>query len=392
MNRKISLSLTICLMALTAAVTFILTLSFSRKKFNETVTEVDRLAEKYQLLDELDAKVQQEYYKEVPEQDVLNGMLEGYVYGLGDKYSAYRSASEYAAFEDNNAGVYIGIGMTVRKTDSGDAEIISVSENGSAEKSGIEPGDILIAVNGTPVRDDFVEAITMIDGDVGTTVVLTVRKYDSGNEKSYTVTRAKIDEITVSYEMLDNHIGYIQIKKFRSVSASQFSSAMNTLLEKGAEGFIFDVRNNGGGVLSALESMVDPLLPEGELAFATDRNGNSTAILRSDAEYNQYPLVILVNGGSASASELFACVLRDYAGAVLVGEKTYGKGVMQTTFPLSSGAVTLTTATYETGITPCYHGIGLEPDVLSVQSDEPEDSQLEDAQKTMLSMIMESAA
>lgn len=392
-NRKISLSLTVCLMALTAAVTFVLTLSFSQKRFNQTVSEVDRLAQKYQLLDELDAKIQQEYYTDIPEQDVINGMLEGYVDGLGDKYSAYRSATEYAAYEDNNAGVYTGVGMSVRKLESGEAEIVSVTPDGSAEKAGIETGDILISVDGTLLTDGYAEAIKLIEGEVGTTVTLTVRKHDSGNEKSYTVTRAKIEETTVEFKMLENHIGYIRIKKFRTVSVTQFSNAMTELREKGAEQFIFDVRNNGGGVVSALESMVDPLLPEGELAFATDKHGNSTTILKSDAEQLEVPMVILVNGNSASAAELFACVLRDYAGAKLVGEKTFGKGIMQTTFPLSTGAVTLTTATYETGITPCYHGIGLEPDVLSIPAeDSEEDTQLTDAINTLLAQQNADAA
>ena len=385
MNKKISLSMTISLMALTAALTFILTLSFSQRKFNEKISEVDRLSGKYQLLDELDAKVQEEYYQDVPEDDVISGMLAGYVSGLGDKYSTYRSAEQFAAYEDNNAGVYTGIGISVIRLDSGEAEIVSVTENGSAEKAGIQAGDILVAVEDVLVAENYSDAIALIDGDVGTTVSLRIRKADSGNEQTLSVMRAKIDETTVHYEMLDRHIGYIQITKFRSVSVTQFSNALNDLLGQGAVGFVFDVRNNGGGVLSALEEMVDPLLPEGDLAFAYDKHGNATTILTSDAEQLEIPMVILVNGNSASAAELFACVLRDYAGAELVGEKTFGKGIMQTTFALSSGAVTLTTATYETGITPCYHGIGLEPDVLSVpETDAETDTQLEDAVETLL--------
>lgn len=384
-NKKISLSMTISLMALTATVTFILTLSFAQKKFNRSVSEVDRLSEKYQLLDELDAKIREEYYTDIPEQDVINGMLEGYVDGLGDKYSVYRGAEDYAAYEDNNAGVYTGIGISVHKTESGEAEIVSVSENGSAEKEGIEVGDILVAVDGMKLTDGYAEAIDKISGEVGTTVTLLVRKGSSGSEKSYTVTRAKIDEVTVQSEMLEHHIGYIRITKFRTVSVAQFSNALNDLRAKGAEAFVFDVRSNGGGVLAALEAMVDPLLPAGELAFATTKDGESTTILESDAEQLEIPMAILVNGGTASAAELFACVLRDYAGAKLVGEKTFGKGIMQTTFALSSGAVTLTTATYETGVTPCYHGIGLEPDVLSVLADDAEtDTQLDDAVNLLL--------
>ena len=154
------------------------------------------------------------------------------------------------------------------------------------------------------------------------------------------------------------------------MTVSQFENARQDLLKQGAKAFIFDVRNNGGGLLSALEKMVDPLLPEGELAFSYDRDGNASTILTSDSHCEKMPYVILVNGGTASASELFACVLRDYADAVLVGEKTFGKGIMQSTFELSGGGITLTTATYATGKTPCYHEIGLEPDVLALPDPE----------------------
>lgn len=362
---KISLGTVLSLMTLTAAATFVITLSASKNAFNKKITEIDRLADKYERLDELDTKVRDAFYQDVPEDGVLEGMLEGYVSGLGDRYSVYRGDDALTAYHDNNSGVYTGIGISIRKMDDGFAEIVDVTDDGPAEKRGIEVGDILLEVEGISLKASYDEAVDLIPGEVGTSVTLLIRKHDSDTEKKIAVVRAQIDEITVQSAYLPDDIGYIYIGKFRGVTISQFENARQELLKQGAKAFIFDVRNNGGGVLSALEQMTDPLLPEGELAFSYDRDGNASPILESDAHFEKMPYVILVNGSTASAAELFACVLRDYADAVLVGETTFGKGIMQTTFDLSGGGVTLTTATYATGKTPCYHEIGLEPDIVA---------------------------
>lgn len=393
MKKQISPGTVLSLMALTAAATFTITLSMSRKAFNEKVTEVDWLADKYDRLDELDAVVRENFYREVPEEDVLDGILAGYVAGLGDRYSVYRSARELTDYEDTTAGVYTGIGITVTKNDDGDVEIVDLAPGGSAEQAGIRKGDLLIEVEGISVRENYTEAINKIGGEVGTSVTLRVQEKASGRQKKLSVKRVHIDEVTILAKMLDNKIGFIRIDKFRSNTAAQFEEARQKLLREGAKGFIFDVRQNGGGVLGALEQLADPLLPEGELAFSTTKDGTRETIITSDANYTDMPYAVLVDGGTASASELFACLLRDYSGAILVGEKTFGKGIMQATLALSSGGVTLTTATYETGITPCYHEIGLEPDVLSVYDPEAEtDTQLEAAQKALLSRMNQKKA
>ena len=391
--KTIRLQTAAALMALTAAATFVITFSFSRKLFNKKVRDIDGIAEKYERLDELDRKVRAEYYKELPEDDVTNGILEGYVAGLGDPYSAYRPTEQLTDYQENNAGVYTGIGISVIKNDEGYAEIVDVAEGGSAQKAGIAAGDVLTEVEGISLKGDYSKAIDMIAGEIGTYVKIRIRKAGTKTDTEFSLKRAQIDETTVYSEMLPGQIGYIHISKFRSVSVGQFADARKKLLDDGAQGFIFDVRDNGGGVLSALEKMVDPILPEGELAFSYDREGNATTILKSDKECMEMPYVILVNGNTASASELFACVLRDYSGAVLVGETTYGKGIMQTTFELTGGGVTLTTATYATGKTPCYHQIGLEPDVPVEYDPEAEtDNQLEAAQEAIADMIAEDAA
>lgn len=393
MKTKISLGTVCSLMALTAAATFVITLSLSRKQFNQQVSEIDRLSEKYGRLDELDAKVRAEYYKDVPEDAVLEGLLAGYVNGLGDRYSAYRGDTELYDFQDNNAGVYTGIGITVQRNDEGYAEVVGITAGGSAEKAGIEIGDTLIEIEGISVKESYKEAIEGIGGEIGTTVSLRIRKHGTNTEKKYSVVRAKIDEKTVYSEMLDDKIGYIAITKFRSVTPAQFDTARQELLAEGAKGFVFDVRNNGGGVVAALEQLADPILPEGDLAFAYYKNGDADTIIHSDANCELMPYAVLVNGSTASAAELFACLLRDYADAILVGTTTYGKGIMQTTFPLTNGGVTLTTATYSTGASPCYHEIGLKPDIeIELTETDTEDVQCSAAQKAIAEKIAENAS
>lgn len=391
MNRKISLGLAVSLMALIAALTFILTMEYSKKSFNQKVSDVERLSEKFEKLDELDSMVDEHFYKDTADSEIIDGIMSGYVQGLGDRYSNYMNAEEYTANQDASAGTYTGIGITVTKSENGEALIVEVAQNGPAAEHGIEPDDVIVKVGDMPVTEHYDEALSNIVGDAGTRVRITIRKAKTGKEQTLSVVRRAIDEITVSYEMLDNQIGYIRITKFRTVTANQFETALTELQKSGAKGILFDVRNNGGGLLDALEKMLDPLLPEGDIAFAYHKSGEQDVIVHSDAKKLEMPFVVLMNGNTASAAELFACSLRDYADAVLVGEKSFGKGIMQTTYPLSDGsAVILTTATYATGKTPCYHEIGLEPDVLSVlEKDAEEDTQLLDAQKTLLAKISE---
>ncbi|MCQ2417826.1 MAG: S41 family peptidase [Oscillospiraceae bacterium] len=386
--KKINLGTAMVLMACTAGATFVITLSISRTQFQRQYADIEAISDRYQRLEELDSKVRDTFYKEIPQEDVTDGILMGYMAGLGDKYSTYRSEKDLLTYEDNNVGVYTGIGISVQPNESGYVVIVDVTEGGSAEKAGIKVNDILVEVEGISAKESYQEAISQISGEAGTYVNLRIRKNDSGKEEKLSLMRVQLNEKTIHSQMLENHIGYIRITKFRSVTAEQFESARKNLLKEGAEGFIFDVRDNGGGVVSALEQMTDPLLPEGELAFAVSRDGSKQPLVVSDEKYMDMPYVVLMNGNSASSSELFACLLRDFANAKLVGEKSYGKGIMQTTFSLSSGGVTLTTATIETAVTPCYHGEGLMPDVESVLTENAEtDTQLEDAVKTIQEMI-----
>ncbi len=363
MNKKISLGLAISIAALVAAVTFIMTSFFSLQRFNSKVQAVKEKAEKYERLEALDTYVREHFYTDLDEESLMNGLLKGYVEGLDDPYSTYLTAEEYQAVIERGSGTTIGIGVTANESDEGYIHLIEISKNSPAEEAGLLPEDLIVAVDGTDVLEvGFETAIDLVKGEEGTTVTITVRR--DGRDSDYTVTRRPFDLITATGELLDGNIGYIYISNFRENTVEQYEAIMEELLANGAEALIFDVRGNGGGLLGPLEEMLDPLLPEGVIATATYQDGTTENVVHSDAEELMLPMAVLVNGNSASAAELFSASLRDFGKAQLVGETTFGKGVMQTTTQLEDGGgLTLTVATYQTVKSDCYQGVGLTPDV-----------------------------
>lgn len=363
MNKKISLGLAISIAALVAAITFIMTSFFSLQRFNSQVQAVKEKAQKYERLEALDTYVRDNYYTDLDEEALMNGMLKGYVAGLDDPYSSYLTAEEYEALLERGAGQTVGIGVTATMNEEGYILLVEVQENSPAQEAGLLPDDLIVAVEGEDVAAlGFETAIDNIKGDEGTDVTITVRR--AGTDRDYTITRRTFDLITVTGELLEGNIGYIRITNFRENTVEQYEKLMEQLLANGAESIIFDVRDNGGGLLDALEQMLDPLLPEGVIATATYQDGTTENVVHSDAEELMLPMAVLVNENSASAAELFSASLRDFEKAQLVGETTYGKGVMQTTVQLEDGGgLTLTVATYQTVRSECYQGVGLTPDV-----------------------------
>ncbi len=364
MNKKISLGLAISIAALAAAVTFIITMFFSLQSFNEKVQAVNEKAAKYERLEELDSMVRERYFKEFDEAEVMNGLLKGYVAGLGDPYSSYMTPEEYQKLHMTEMGKMVGIGITATMDESGYIRIIEAQKGSPAQAAGLRTDDLIVAVAGQDVLElGFTEAIDQVRGEEGTKAVITVRR--DGKDKEYSIVRESFEVETVSSKLINEEIGYISVTNFRDNTAEQFKEAMDGLLANGADALIFDMRDNGGGLLSALEEMVDPILPEGVIATATYRDGSTQTILNSDAEEMDIPMVVLVNGNSASAAELFAVSLRDFDKAEIVGTQTYGKGIMQMTSALNDGSgLTLTVAAFQTVRSECYHGVGITPDVV----------------------------
>ncbi len=379
MNKKISLGFAISLVAIASAVTFILTSFFSLQSFNKKF-------EKYDSLQEIDTLVHENFYGDIDENDINNGILKGYISGLNDKYSRYLTADEYTDEKSDNAGEMTGLGITVKKDDSGYIKVTEIMPDSPASESDIKIDDLIVSVNGNDVLETgFEKSMEIMSEKDNTEVSIIVRR--DGVDKTYKLTRRPIEMVTVTGEMLDNYIGYIKISGFKQNTPQQFNDALDEIIQNGAKGIIFDLRENGGGLVDALEDCLDPLLPEGIIATAEYSDGNSKTIVYSDKSEINIPMVVIVNEHTASAAELFAASLKDFGKADIVGETTYGKGVMQSTIELSNGgAVVLTIAKYKTTISECYDGIGITPDYI-VQNEDDDDDQYNKALEVITQKI-----
>lgn len=379
MNKKISLGFAISLIAIASAVTFILTSFFSLQSFNKKF-------EKYDSLQEIDTLVHENFYGDIDENDINNGILKGYISGLNDKYSRYLTADEYTDEKSDNAGEMTGLGITVKKDDSGYIKVTEIMPDSPASESDIKIDDLIVSVNGNDVLETgFEKSMEIMSEKDNTEVSIIVRR--DGVDKTYKLTRRPIEMVTVTGEMLDNYIGYIKISGFKQNTPQQFNDALDEIIQNGAKGIIFDLRENGGGLVDALEDCLDPLLPEGIIATAEYSDGNSKTIVYSDKSEINIPMVVIVNEHTASAAELFAASLKDFGKADIVGETTYGKGVMQSTIELSNGgAVVLTIAKYKTTISECYDGIGITPDYI-VQNEDDDDDQYNKALEVITQKI-----
>lgn len=375
MNKKISLGLALSLIAVSATITFILTSFFSLQNFNTKVVDVNEKAKKYAALQSLDNYVRENYYGEINEEELSDNILKGYVSGINDRYSRYLTAEEYKEEKADHSGDLVGVGVTLTRDESGYIRITEIFEDSPAAESGLLENDIITAVDGTDIKElDFDEAISRMRGIEGSEITLTVRR--SGEDKEYKFTRRSIEVSTVESKMIENNTGYIKIKSFKENTSHQFLSALESLTANGAKSLVFDVRDNGGGLVSSLEKCLDPLLPEGIIAVAEYKDGSSETLIYSDASEILMPMTVIVNENTASAAELFAASLHDFNKATLVGTQTYGKGVMQSTTELDNGdAVVLTIAKYKTVFSDCYDGIGITPDVYIENKDEKIDEQ-----------------
>lgn len=316
-------------------------------------------------LENLQQVVESDYYDKVDMETLMDGALKGYVGALEDPYSGYLTPGEYQQWQSNEAGVSVGIGVTVTLTEDGSGlQVVSVEDSSPAKIAGLQVDDVITGVDGKTVVDlGYQEAVNHVRGEAGTSVELTVQRGETEWKK--TVQRQEIEVISAYGVMLENQIGYIRIASFKENTVEQFQTALQNLLKNGAKALVFDVREDGGGLVAALEKVIDPLLPEGDIATATYNNGETKLLVHSDANELQLPMMVLVNGNTASAAELFTASLKDFGKAEVIGEQTFGKGIMQNTVEMKDGgAVTLTVATYQTTRGECYHGVGITPDVV----------------------------
>ena len=328
-------------------------LNLTSTAVEDKITEIETLVQKY-------------YLNEIDTEQVENYLYKGMIAGLDDAYAAYYTKEEYQSMIDSTNGSYYGIGVEMSQNmTTGIITITRVFEGSPAEEAGLLPGDLIYKVQDTEVTgEDLTKVVSMVKGAEGTTVPISVAREGESDYLTFDVERRTIEIYTVEHRMLDGNIGYISIASFDDVTVNQFLTALEDLENQGETALIIDLRNNGGGLVSSAGSILDRLLPEGLIVYTEDKYGNREE-LKSDAEnYFDKPLAVLVNGNSASASEIFAGAVKDYGIGTLVGTQTFGKGIVQKVYPLSDGtAVKLTVSKYYTPKGNNIHGIGIAPDV-----------------------------
>ncbi|EGG81499.1 C-terminal processing peptidase [Lachnospiraceae bacterium 2_1_46FAA] len=301
---------------------------------------------------------------EIKESDLENFLLKGYVNGLKDPYSVYYNEEETKELYETTEGEYSGIGAVMSQNlETGVITMVNVYEDSPAEKAGFKNNDILYKVNGKDIStEDISKVVNKIKGEEGTEVTITVLR--DGKEYEATTTREKLEAHTIEYEMKEDHIGYVRVTEFDMVTYNQFVEAITDLKKQGMKEIIIDLRGNPGGNLSTVCQMLDYILPEGLIVYTEDKDGKRE-VMTSDEEHKlEMPMTVLVDGRSASASEIFAGAIQDYQLGTLVGTTTYGKGVVQQLFDLKDGTcLKLTIAEYFTPKGRNIHEKGIKPDV-----------------------------
>ncbi|MBQ8304694.1 MAG: S41 family peptidase [Blautia sp.] len=311
------------------------------------------------------------YLGEKDEEKLADGMYKGLVSGLGDPFSRYYTAEEYSDESADSHGSYEGIGVSMTDAPDGGALIVMCYEGGPAERAGLLPGDIISAINGTDCLTLTLEQISeMCRNSGGNSVELTILRGEDSEELLFDVPIENVELLSVYGEMLEDHIGYIRIEEFKGVTARQYSETYAMLASQGMEKLIVDLRNNPGGYVSQVCDVLREILPEGLIVYTEDKDGVREEERCDGAHYIGMPLAVLVNDKSASAAEIFAGAVQDYGIGTIIGEKTFGKGVVQSIRTFRDGsAVKLTNSHYYTPLGHDINGEGITPD-LEIQLEE----------------------
>ena len=366
MNRKISVGMAVTIVILAMTVTFSITMLIAMRLFDSTVNSVKEKESMYNKIAEVDRYVRSNDYYTIDEATLYDRLTAGYLLGTGDKYARYYTANAYTELMNQQSGKVMGIGVELGMDQTGYARVTRVYEDSPAQEAGIVVGDYITAIDGTDVKSlSGVDAVqSRLQGEAGTIVNVTWLDSKAAS-RTTDLTHSGYTSTTVDYQMLDS-VGYIKIRQFDGSTPSELDYAIRSLTTSGAQSLVFDLRDNGGGVLDDAISCIDLIAPEGTVAYAEDKNGNRTIIGSSDDESKvELPIVCLVNGNTASAAELFAASLRTMNGARLVGTTTMGKGTIQSSPQrLSDGsAVSITVAKLLCGDGTSFDGTGLSVDV-----------------------------
>lgn len=309
--------------------------------------------------------LEENYYKEINPEVLAEGAVKGMFAGVGDPYTVYMNEKEFNDLMTRTSGSYGGIGVIVTPGEDGYVTVVSPIEDTPGEKAGITTGDKIIAVDGTAIYGEKLEeAVGLMKGKPGTEVILTIRRKGVTNALEVPIEREEIRLQTVKSEVLEENIGYIRISMFDEQTAADFKNHLKKLEKQKIEGLILDLRNNPGGLLSQCIEISDMLLGEQTIVYTEDRQGNKE-VEKSDKSKIDYPLAVLVNGGSASASEILSGAIKDGEAGTIIGTTTFGKGLVQQVKPLADGTgFKFTVAQYFTPNGTNIHGTGVEPNIV----------------------------
>ena len=324
--------------------------------------------------------MQQEGYNDVKSEDILDGALKGMASAVGDKYTEYLSGDENEELEIELGKEYAGIGIYIMLNPyNNEITVVSVIKDSPAEKAGIEKLDKILEINGERMTaDDFTRAADLLKGEAGTDVKLLIETVD-GATKNITLKRENIIIKSVNYEK-KNDFGYIEINSFGTETAEEFDKAYEELANRGIKGLVIDLRDNGGGIYDEVIHIANRILPKGSLiVYTEDKNGSQDKEYSTNGDIT-IPVVVLINENSASAAEILAGAIKDNKRGTLLGENTYGKGLVQGLYSLKDGSsIKVTIAKYFTPSGVCIEGIGIKPDIEIEQKYGAEDKQLNKA-------------
>ncbi|MBD9295800.1 S41 family peptidase [Megamonas rupellensis] len=323
--------------------------------------------------------IETKYVNDTDDVKLIDGAIDGMVKSLNDPHSNYLSPKMYKTLMEQTEGSFAGIGVVMGMDNEQKIHIVGIMENSPGQKAGLQEGDEILAVDGVPVTQmAFDEVAAHVRGQAGTDVVLTIMR-DNANQ-DITITRDNIKLKTVGHKMLDNNIGYIQIVSFSEDTANEFNEAYNDLKNQGMKALVLDLRNNPGGLLTTCVEIAKKLVPKGEIVSIVDKQGNKETY-SSSLEAPEYPLVVLINKNSASASEILSGAIQDTKAGTIIGNTSYGKGSVQTILPMfEDDAVKLTIAKYYTPSGRSIDGTGITPDIeINLDENATSDTQLDKA-------------
>ena len=345
-------------------------------------------------IDALEDIIREKFYlSEVTEEQLETGLYRGMIRALNDPYAEYYTEEELQALMEHSEGIYYGIGAYVAMDPETQLPKISgIIAGAPAEESELRPEDLVYMIDGTMTYGlTLTEATALIKGPEYTTVTLTVIREGESDYIDIEIERRKVESPTVNFEMYEDGIAYIQVTEFDEVTVNQFAEALDKAKESDMDSLILDLRGNPGGNLSAVVEMARMILPKGLIVYTEDKKGNRDEYSCNGKNQIDVPMVVLIDGNSASASEILAGAIQDYGIGTLVGTTTYGKGIVQQIVSLKDGsAIKLTISGYFTPNGRNIHGVGIEPDVeckfdseAYYNEENPYDNQLEKAKELL---------